>query len=295
MNTPDDTHRHHPRPEPLSDHAHRHPDEQPHRHPHHHRSGDSAHAHAHTVSFERLTYVISPVHRLDPRAKLLAVLLLVLGVVLGPPMRPVEFALVTGLLGAVIVLARLPFGPVLLRSALVLPFAGGIALFAPLGDLDAPLSLSTAAEAYRTGWPVIWAVVSKAWLSATSALLLAATTPAPRLFAGLRALGMPAVFLTMLTFLHRYTDVLAEQLRSLRRAVASRGPSVRGRRLIALYGNLAGNLFIRAYERGERIHSAMLSRGYDGTLPTAEPLRLTGADVLVVATTLLAVLALALY
>jgi cobalt/nickel transport system permease protein len=29
----------------------------------------------------------------------------------------------------------------------------------------------------------------------------------------------------------------------------------------------AGALFIRSYERGERVYVAMLSRGYDGALP----------------------------
>lgn len=290
-------HRHGSSPsEPLWGHAHEHDNEHPHAHPHHHRSDRAAHhAHSHTLSFDRLTYIVSPVHSMDPRAKILTALLFVLGVVLSPAMRPIEFLLIAALLFAVILLGRLPLRPVLLRSAFVLPLAGGIALFAPLAGLEAPWTLDAVAEAYRTGWPVIWSVMSKAWLSAMGGLLLAATTPAPRLFAGLRALRMPAIFITMLTFLHRYTDVLGDQLRSLRRAVASRGPSVTGRRLVSLYGNLAGNLFIRAYERGERVHAAMLSRGYDGTLPTAEVLRSRPADLLAVVTVLLAVLALALY
>lgn len=281
--------------EPLASHPHTHEHEGRHRHPHHHRRERTGHAHPHPVSFDRLTYVCSPVHDMDPRAKVAMVLVLVLGVVSTPPMRAGEFAAVTAMLLAVLLLARLPLRPVLLRSALVIPLAGGIALFAPLGSFEGPWSLSGVAQAYIAGWPVMWGVLSKAWLSALSALLLAATTPAPRLFAGLRALGMPTIFITMLTFLYRYTDVLGDQLRSLRRAVASRGPALRGRRLVALYGNLAGNLFIRAYERGERVHAAMLSRGFDGTLPATEPLRMTAPDLLAIATALLAVAAIALY
>lgn len=282
--------------EPLIAHAHRHGAAQSHAHPHHHASDRAArHSHAHTLSFERLTYILSPVHALDPRAKLVAALCFITGVVVSPVMRPLEFALAALLVGTVLAIARLPWRPVLLRSALVLPLAGGIALFAPLGTFEGGWTADAVAMAYRAGWPVIWAVMTKAWLSATVALLVAATTPAPRLFAGMRALGMPAIFITMFTFLHRYTEVLGEQLRSLRRAVASRGPGLSGRRLVALYGNLAGNLFIRAYERGERVYSAMLSRGFDGHLPTTEPLRLRSADLLALTTAVLAAAALALY
>ncbi len=73
----------------------------------------------------------------------------------------------------------------------------------------------------------------------------------------------------------------------MRQAVASRAPELTGWRLIRLYGNLAGNLFIRSYERGERIHAAMLSRGYDGVLPATGTLTASRADWLLVFTTLL--------
>jgi cobalt/nickel transport system permease protein len=40
----------------------------------------------------------------------------------------------------------------------------------------------------------------------------------------------------------------------------------------------AGTLFIRAFERGERIHVAMLSRGFTGELPRAAQDRATRRD-----------------
>ena len=99
----------------------------------------------------------------------------------------------------------------------------------------------------------------------------------------------------MLTFVYRYVETLRDQLRSLRRALASRGAGLRGRRLVTTYGNLAGNLVVRSYDRGERVYAAMLSRGYDGTLPTAEPLRASAIDFVCVAAAVLVAAALVLY
>ncbi len=289
-------------PEGVHGHPHRHGEARPHRHPHHHAldrarpaASAAAHDHAHTLSFERLTYVCSPVHDLDPRMKIVAALVLVFGVVLAPPMRPPEFAFVCAVLLAGTLLARLPVFAVLARSAIVLPLAGTIALFAPLAQAQGSLSAGSVGAAYASHWGLVWAILSKAWLSAYTMLLLSATTPPPRLFKGLRALRVPSVFTTMLAFLYRYADVLGDQLRSMRLAVDSRGYDVRGIGRARLYGNLAGSLFIRAYERGERVHAAMLSRGFDGTLPTAEELRVTAADALLVATAALTAAAVLLY
>jgi len=300
---PDTQKREHEEPE-MHRHTHAH-DGLEHRHPHHHTvvaeagpvapTPPLAHEHAHALTFERFTYVCSPVHDLDPRAKTIAVLLVVIGIVLGPPPQLAEIVLLAGLYVTVTLMARLPVRAIFARSFLVLPVAAGIALFAPLSQVTGELSLESVAEAYQTGWVLSWSIVSKAWLSACAVILLAATTPPPLLFKGLGAMHVPSVFITMLTFLYRYAEVLRGQLSSMRRAIASRGPSVHGTRLVRLYGNLAGAMFVRAYERGERIHAAMLSRGYDGTLPTAEPLRMRPVDALVLVTALLAAAALILY
>lgn len=299
-NPPGDGERRHPG---WHAHPHAHEDGRLHAHPHHHEPGDvpghplrgRVHDHAHARSFERFTYIVSPIHNLDPRAKIVASFVLIIAVVLAPPVRPLELSFLVMLLMAVTLLANLPLRGILLRSTLVLPVAAGIALFAPLATMGGSWSVSAFGAAYRSGWITVWGIVSKAWLSAYLTLLLASTTPPPSLFQALRALKMPLVFLTMLSFLYRYTDVLGRQLRSLRYAVVSRAHSVKGRRLAALYGNLAGNLFIRAYERGERVHAAMLSRGYDGTLPTAARLQAGAADWLLVSTAVLAAIAVVLY
>ncbi|MDH4139106.1 MAG: hypothetical protein OEV43_00875, partial [Coriobacteriia bacterium] len=228
-------------PAELHEHRHEH-DGVVHEHTHHHGVGTEAHAHGHALAFDTYSSLCTPVHDLDPRAKIIAALILVFAVVLTPPPRAAEFALLAALLLATTAIADIPLRVLLARSAIVLPIAGTIALFAPLARHGGSWSLASVGETYAGGWLVAWGIVSKAWLSAYTTLLVTATTPPARLFQALRALRMPAVFVTMLVFLYRYAAVLGSQLRSLRRAVASRGFGTRGRRLISLYGNLAGNL-----------------------------------------------------
>lgn len=276
---------------------HRHPHEHAgeiHEHVHHHVSEE--HEHGHLAGVERLAWRVSPLHGLDPRAKIVAALLVILAVVLTPPLRPLEFALITAFLLALAATGRLPIVWVLKRSALVLPVAGMIAAFAPLARSGGPLSPGGFAGSYAgDGWIAAWSIVSKAWLSVMVTVILSGTTPMPQLIRGLEALHVPDIFVTLFSFLYRYVDVFRSQLRSLRTALDSRAPDMGRLRRWRVYGNLGGNLFIRAYDRGERIHAAMLSRGFGGSLPCAEALNAGIADILTVAVAALLAAAIALY
>lgn len=281
------------------------PDEGMHRHAHEHGDGTHDHVHHHTSEAHehghggRLTVLasgVSLVHALDPRSKILGALIVILGVVLTPPLRGTEFLLVSSMLLCTAIIGRLPIGWLLARTALVLPIAGTIALFAPLARSGGPLSTSGMVGAYAAGgWVAAWSILSKAWLSVLVMLVLSGTTEVPKLIRGLEALKVPDVFIALFSFIHRYADVFGSQVRSLGRAVDSRAPALGRLRRWRLYGNLAGNMLVRAYDRGERIHAAMLSRGFDGTLPTAAVLRFAVGDALVILIALLSSAAVALY
>ena len=282
----------------AEEHGHEHPGTPVHEHPHHHQAEPSlpAHVHAHPTSFESLTYILSPLHALDSRAKILATLALVLGIVTTGAFRLPEFALLVALLCAVCAMAHLPLGRVLARSASVLPFVVFLALFAPLQASGGALTLPEFIAAWSDGgWVAAWSLVARVWLSAWCLALLTATTPTADLLAGLRRMHVPDVFVMLLSFIARYMHVFADQLRSLRTALASRAPHLRGRALLRSFGSISGNLLVRSYERGERVYAAMLSRGYTGALPSATVMRIGPAEVLLVICALLTWAALALY
>lgn len=252
--------------------------------------------HAHPASLEALTYAVSPIHALDARAKIVGAVVLIGGVVLTPPLRAPEALFLTAVLAAVTLAARLPLGRLTLRSAAVLPFAATIALLAPLGSDGGSWNAAGLVSAYSGGGVVVaWGILSKAWVSAFCMILVAASTRRADLLGALRRLRIPEVFVMLLSFITRYVSVLGEQLRALRIAMVSRAPRLRGRALLGSLGSIAGNLFVRSYERGERVHAAMVSRGYTGTLPLTARSRVDAADVLFVAMATLVALAIALY
>jgi cobalt/nickel transport system permease protein len=134
--------------------------------------------------------------------------------------------------------------------------------------------------------------VTKSWLSVQAAILLAASTQFPELLQAMRAVGIPRLLVSMFGLMWRYLFVLVDEALRLMRARQARsgqsmvagkksGGSVAWR--ARLTGGMAGNLFLRAFERSDRIYVAMLSRGYDGEVRTLPLPALTGLNRLILA------------
>ncbi len=225
-----------------------------------------------------------PLHRLDPRAKLLGTLALVAAVVLTPNGDWRSFALFLGVELALLLLAAVPPAYVLRRTLTVLPFVLVVAVFLPFAREGA------AALAFRLGpWHVtlsreglvlLGSVLAKACLSAFALILLTATTHMRELLLGLRRLHAPQLFVALFAFMYRYLFVLTDEAERLATARSSRALSRDLGLGIRSVGHMAGSLFIRSYERGERIYGAMLARGGGGESRTLTPLRFGPADLL---------------
>ncbi len=105
----------------------------------------------------------------------------------------------------------------------------------------------------------------------SAALLLAflmATTPLADLLWALRKMRAPESLNLILSLMYRYTSLMSEEHSRLERARASRTARPLGQRRYAVYGRQLGTLLIRAWDRAERVHGAMLSRGFDGGWPS---------------------------
>jgi len=180
-----------------------------------------------------------------------------------------------------------------LQSLLVIPVAGAISLFYPL-RFTADWQWASLATAYADNWQAMLQLIITPWLCVLVMMLLVHTSTRSDLLFGLERLRLPRVLVLMLSFMYRYVDVMRVQLRSAHRSLVSRAPALSKRRQVLLYGNLAGSMIIRAYDRGERIHAAMLSRGFTGTLPSLEERRIKTTDVVLLAAAALFAVALIL-
>lgn len=214
--------------------------------------------HRHALGTHRRTWL----HDVPAHLKIVATFLFVLVVVATPRDAVWAFGAHALLLLALVVVSRVPvrhLAPRLLVEVPFIVFALLLPVVATGPRVDVgPLSLSEA------GLWGAWNLVAKGTLGVGAALVLAATTQPADIVSGLARLRLPSQLVLILGFMVRYTDVVAAQLRSMRVARESRGFRGGGPRSWPVLAGTAGALFIRSYERGERVHLAMLSRGFDG-------------------------------
>lgn len=218
----------------------------------------------------------SPVHRLAPEAKVVAVLAFVLSVALTPREALWVFALDAVALLVVARVAGVRYRFLFTRMLVVLPFVlFALALpFVASGERTEVLGVSVAVEGL---WGMA-TILSRSLLGVAASVLLAATTEVPRILRGLERLRVPPVLTQIAAFMLRYLEVITGELGRMRRAMTARGYDPRWLWQAKPIAASAGALFIRSYERGERVHAAMLARGWDGTMPDLVADRATAAD-----------------
>ncbi|WP_250008085.1 cobalt ECF transporter T component CbiQ [Actinoplanes sp. M2I2] len=217
--------------------------------------------HAHPLHLDR----VSPVHRLAPEVKIAAVVLFTIIVVVTPRTEFWAFGGYAVLLVVVAAMARVPAPWLAKRATIELPFVLlAVALpFAGHGERVDWLGMSLSVDGLHGAWNIF----AKGTLGVVASLLLAATTTMRDLILGLDRLRCPTVFTQIATFMLRYLDVLADDARRMRIARLARGYDPRFLWQVKAFAVSVGALFLRAYERGERVYLAMVSRGYAGRLP----------------------------
>ncbi|TWD84237.1 cobalt/nickel transport system permease protein [Kribbella amoyensis] len=219
-----------------------------------------------------LVAVDSRIHRLPAQVKIVALVVFVLAVVSTPAAAFWAFAVYAALLLGCVVLAKLPPLTVLRRLAVETPFIVFAVLlpFVATGPQVDVLGVSLS----QSGVLGAWNVLVKGTLGVVAAIVLSATTAPRDLLAGLERMRLPSTLVAILSFMIRYLSVVSDDLHRMRIARESRGyAGGRAGHLKAVAGGVGG-LFVRSFERGERVHLAMRSRGYDGRMP---PLSQNGA------------------
>lgn len=235
----------------------------------------------HVDAFDRFHEADSRLHRLDPRVKVVVTVLFILSNALLPDGAWSAFGLSWIVLLWVTHLSNLGIDFTFRRSFIALPFALAAisAIFSPLGEPLAEWTLGPF-TLIPTGYGLVkfGSILLRSWLSVQAAILLVATTRFPDMIHAFEHLRVPAVLTTIVSFLYRYLFVLTDEVMRLLRARESRSATVTGQRSgrnvvwrARVTGNMAGQLFLRSYERSDRIYNAMLARGYSGQMRTLNP------------------------
>jgi cobalt/nickel transport system permease protein len=245
----------------------------------------------HVDVFDQYHFTGSRVHSLDARVKVVVTVLFILSNALLPDGSWAAFSVAWLFLLTINDLAGLGLGFSLRRSIVALPFAlvAISAIFSPSGTPLANWDLG-----FITLTPTLqglirfFSIMVRSWLSVQMAILLVATTQFPDLIHALEHLRLPRTLTTIIAFLFRYLFVLTNEVFRVLRAREARSAGVPGMKSggrlpwrIRTTGSMAGQLFLRSYERSDRIYQAMISRGYTGHLRTLNPHKMSQADWLV--------------
>ncbi len=246
-----------------------------------------------TLTLDRYLARESPLHRADARVKLLATV----GFILSLSLLPAGSFVALGLAWMAVVLLSAVGRVGLLKTTrsafFALPFvlAAAPLVFTkrgnPIGDVDLGLlSLTASGEGLR----LFATIALKSWVSVQASLLLAFTTPFHELVDALRRLRVPTLMVAIIAFMYRYLAVLSDEASRMMRARAARSAVVDGRGASSLLwrarvvGSMVGSLFLRAYERSERIYAAMQSRGFSGDIRHLGGRKLRGGEWLALTT-----------
>lgn len=217
--------------------------------------------HAHALHLDR----DSVIHRLPPEVKITVTVLWTIAVVATPRAAFWAFGAHAALIAVVAALARIRPGWLAKRSLIELPFV----LFAFLlpflgrGERVEWLGMGLSVEGLYGGWNIL----AKGTLGVLISLLLAGTTTMRDLLVGLDRLRCPQILTQIAMFMMRYLDVLSGEAKRMRVARLSRGDDPRFLWQLRGFATGVGALFLRSYERGERVYLAMVSRGYTGRMP----------------------------
>ncbi|MFZ0426767.1 MAG: cobalt ECF transporter T component CbiQ [Acidobacteriota bacterium] len=222
---------------------------------------------------------------LDPRTRILATLLFILSVNLVPLADWWLYLVGLALVWSCIAISGASFLKIWLRTLATLPFL--------LAALAIPFTTPGAViwKMPGVGWPVTSAgierfgtVLVRFLLAVQATVTLASVTPAHELLQALGRIGVPAALVAIIGLMHRYLSVIGDDAARMLRARAARSARMPGgRRPSPLWqtrvaGSMIGSLFVRAVSRGERLHMAMRSRGFDGTIRSLEMRRLRRID-----------------
>ncbi len=191
---------------------------------------------------DRYSDLDSPLHRLDPRVKLVVFTAILLMMVSVPRDEPLTLLLCYPGLAILLALSRVPVSYILRRCLLVTPFV-----------------LMAAGVMMLTG--------------ETNGRALTSTERFHRLLEGMRALGLPPLLGVLSAYMYRYAFILSEEVMRTSRARLSRTPGPLRTGRIRTYGNQAAMIFIRSWERSQTVYNAMCSRGFTGEFPPTSDLR----------------------
>jgi cobalt/nickel transport system permease protein len=229
------------------------------------KTQENKHHHGHDVGERLYLHRHTFIHALPSHLKIVAALCFILVVVSTPVTQWGAFLAYFLWLLIVVKVAQIPFLTLFKRALIEIPFIF-FAILMPFFGSGEKVQVGPL-ELYREGLIAGSGIVVKGTLGVMTAIILSTSTTAREILRGLERLRLPVLMVQIASFMLRYINVVNDEMERMKIARESRGFEATGMKSWRVLATAAGALFIRSYERGERVHLSMLSRGYEGALP----------------------------
>lgn len=214
---------------------------------------------------ERSKDQISQLSDFDPRSKIFVTLIFLI-ILLSIPLKKLDILILFFIFPIIsCAMADIAYYKLFLRSLIILPFVLLIGIFNPIYDRE--VSFTIGKLAITDGWISYISIIVRGILSTQAVFVLIFSTGFHNICRGLERIGVPSLFVTQLLFVYRYIFVLLQETLSMERAKKSRSFGQRSFP-VKIWGIFIGQLLIRTINRSERIHLAMLSRGFNNSVPS---------------------------
>ncbi len=226
---------------------------------------------------DRLSYLDTPVHRLDPRSKLITSLIFIFVIV---SFHKYEISMLLPFMlfpVSIASLGEIPFAYLAKKIMIVAPFAVMVGIFNPVFDRGILMHIGD--TGISGGWISFISIMLRFILTISAVFILISTTGFTGVCLALERMKVPKIFAVQLLFLYRYIFVLIEEVHSMMAARALRSFNGRGMGH-KVAGGIIGHLLLRTIDRARRIHLAMHCRGFEGDIHIMRAMKFRPADAL---------------
>ena len=243
-------------------------------------------------SIEAISKVASPIHKINPGIKMLVTLVYIITVISFD--RYSFFSLSPYIFYPIVITAigNIPISLIFKRTLVALPFAffAGIAnLIFDSGTIAVFFGINIS-----FGFVSFWVLMFRTILCVSAVLILIASTPFSQLTSTLKKLHIPTFLILMFEMIYRYISVLVGEASNMYTAYTLRSTEGKGLKMNDM-GTFIGSLFIRSYDRSERIYSAMKLRGYGSHVRNNAKIHIIPMDIIFLIATVLPIILLRIF
>lgn len=216
--------------------------------------------------------------KIDPRIKIVSTAIFIFLAVTGNQ-NIVKFSFFFIILLIIVAFSKVHILSLFKRILVIIPFVVLVAVFLPFFGFGETIKFF-GINVYVEGLKKFIDILMKTFLSVFCSAVLVESTDFQDLLKGFEKLKLPTIMVVLISFTYRYFSVIFKEAQRMKQARDVRSTTHGIIWQIKTFGNILGQLFIRSYERSERVYQAMVIRGFSGEIKTLDTFYLKKRDIM---------------